>query len=401
MLGRGFRRTSLKVLVAGGGVAALETVLALRALAGHAVRLTLVAPNDAFVDRPWAGIAQAGRREARRLSLDEFARDIGAVLEHDAVESVDHRRRIVRTGSGRELAYDALVIAVGARATPVPAGVLALDDRNMSQDLAHLWEDIGAGVVGSVAFVVASVTTWSLPAYEVALLTRQHARQRGIELDVTIITPETKPLAVFGDQASAGVAEVLAAAGVHLFAAQNTELRPGELILDPSAQHLRFDRVVVVPQLVGPAIAGLPADANGFLPITAHAEVTGVEGVYAAGDATDFAVKQGGISAAQADAAAELIAARAGRAALPTSFDTHIHGMLLTGVGGFLYLSAHLEGGVARDSQISETPTWTPAAKIAAKYLGPYLDKVWEVSPPGHAYWHAWSFTDPEDTSLR
>jgi sulfide:quinone oxidoreductase len=400
MLGRGFRRTSLEVLVAGGGVAALEAVLALQALAGRRVRLTLVAPNDAFVYRPWGVVAPAGRREARRLPLDELARDVGAVWEHDAVESADHRRRIVRTGSGRELTYDALVIAVGAKTATVPAGALALDDRSMSQDLPPLWEDIDAGMVRSVAFVVASVTTWPLPAYEVALLTREHAREKGIELDVTIITPETKPLAVFGDQASAGVAEVLAAAGVHTFAAQNAEWRSGELILHPSAQHLRFDRVVVVPQLVGPAIAGLPADADGFLPITAHAEVTGVEGVYAAGDATDFAVKQGGIGAAQADSAAESIAARAGRAVPPTAFDTHIHGMLLTGAGEFLYLSAHLEGGVARESQVGETPTWSPAAKIAAKYLGSYLDKIWGESP-GRANWHAWSFTDSVDSSLR
>jgi sulfide:quinone oxidoreductase len=181
-------------------------------------------------------------------------------------------------------------------------------------------------------------------------------------------------------------------------------MRSGELILHPSERRLRFDRVVAVPQLVGPAIAGLPADADGFLPITVHAQVSGVERVYAAGDATDFPVKQGGIAAQQADAAAESIAALAGLAAPPQPFDTHIHGMLLAGRENhqhrYLYLSAHIEGGVARDSRISETPTWSPVAKIAARYLGPYLDKVWAVELPGVANWHAWSFTDRVDTSL-
>ena len=404
MLGRVFRRASLEVLVAGGGVAALETALGLRALARDRLRLTLVAPNDDFVYRPWAVAAPFGRRKARRLSLAVVAGDVGAVLEHDTVASVDHRRRVLHTGSQRELPYDALVIAVGARPTEVPAGALTLNDRSMSEDLPRLMEDIENGSVDSVAFVVPSLTTWPLPAYEVALLTREHAREKGIELDVTIITAEAKPLAVFGDQASAGVAEVLSAAGVQTLAGTSAEMRSGELIMHPSERHVRFDRVVAVPQLVGPAIAGLPADADGFLPITAHAQVSGVERVYAAGDATDFAVKQGGIAAQQADAAAESIAALAGLGGPPKPFDTHIHGMLLAGRENnqdrYLYLSAHLEGGVARDSRISETPTGSPVAKIAARYLGPYLDKLWAASPPGGAPRHAWYFTDTVDTGL-
>jgi sulfide:quinone oxidoreductase len=248
-----------------------------------------------------------------------------------------------------------------------------------------------------------SKTTWPLPAYEVALLMREHAREKGIELGVTIVTAEATPLDVFGDEASAGVAEVLSAAGVQTLTGTTAEMRSGDLILHPGERHVRFDRVMAVPQLVGPAIAGLPADADGFLPITRHAQVSGVERVYAAGDATDFPVKQGGIAAQQADAAAESIAALAGLPEPPQPFETHIHGMLLAGhhEDRYLYLSAHIEEGVARDSRISETPTSSPAAKIAARYLGPYLNKVWAVSPPGSENWHSWSFTDTVDTSRR
>jgi hypothetical protein len=39
-----------------------------------------------------------------------------------------------------------------------------------------------------------------------------------------------------------------------------------------------------------------------------------------------------------------------------------------------LYLSAHITGGHGSSSKVSETPTWSPAAKIAAKYLAPYLE---------------------------
>jgi sulfide:quinone oxidoreductase len=131
--------------------------------------------------------------------------------------------------------------------------------------------------------------------------------------------------------------------------------------------------VVALPLLVGPAITGLPADADGFLPVTAHCEVTGVEGVYAAGDATDFPVKYGGIAAQQADAAAASIATVAGAPTEPTPFDGVVHGLLMRGRNQPpLYFTARIEGGLAQDSRTSNTPTWSPEAKIAAHYLGPY-----------------------------
>jgi sulfide:quinone oxidoreductase len=136
--------------------------------------------------------------------------------------------------------------------------------------------------------------------------------------------------------------------------------------------------VVALPRLAGPAITGLPADADGFLPVTSRCEVTGIERVYAAGDATDFPVKYGAIAAQQADAAAASIAALAGAPAEPTPFDGVVHGALVSGrKHRRLYFTARIEGGLAQDSRTGDTPTWSPEAKIAARHLGPYLDKLW------------------------
>jgi hypothetical protein len=49
--------------------------------------------------------------------------------------------------------------------------------------------------------------------------------------------------------------------------------------------------------------------------------------------------------------------------------------MLLTG-GKPLYLSAHVTGGHGSSSELSDTPTWSPPSKIAAKYLAPYLHEL-------------------------
>ena len=139
--------------------------------------------------------------------------------------------------------------------------------------------------------------------------------------------------------------------------------------VSPGDRRLEFDRVIALPELVGPSVSGLPADDVGFIPIDDHCQVRGVPGVYAAGDATDFAIKHGGIASQQADAAAEAIAALAGVDIVPAPLRPVILGVLLTGEKP-LYISAHLTGGQGSSSEISETPTWSSPSKIAAKYSG-------------------------------
>ena len=73
-----------------------------------------------------------------------------------------------------------------------------------------------------------------------------------------------------------------------------------------------------MPRLVGPPLAGLPQTRHGFVPIDRHCRVTGLPGVYAAGDITTFPVKQGGIAAQQADVAAQAIALASGADVVPS-----------------------------------------------------------------------------------
>ena len=368
----------LKVVIAGGGVAALETALALHELAGDRVRLTLLAPAADFIYRPIAVLEPFVHMPPRHLSLAKFAGELNATLVQGTVASVDCQRRVLHTGSQRELPYDALVIAVGARTSDVLPDAVAIDVSRMDESLHGLIEEIEGGSVRSLAFV-ALAPTWPLPVYELALLVQEHAREKNVDLAVTIITSEQRPLAVFGESVSASVAAILADADTKTIVGARVESFSGELIVRPGGQQLRFDRVVAVPRLVGPAISGLPADADGFLPITSRCEVIGTEHVYAAGDATDFPVKYGSIAAQQADAAAASIAALAGAPTEPAPFDGVVHGYLISGrEQPRLYFSARIEGGLAQDSRTSDTPTWSPGAKIAAQYLGPYLDKLWE-----------------------
>jgi sulfide:quinone oxidoreductase len=372
----------LEVVIAGGGVAALETALAVHELAGDRVKLTLLAPTPDFIYRPVAVLEPFVHIPPRRLAVAKVAAEVSATLEHDSVAAVDCDRRVLHTGGQRELRYDVLVVAVGAKTKEAP-GVLAMDVSRMDESLHGVIEEIDSGSLRSLA-VVAPRSTWPLPAYEVALLAQRHAREQNVDLDITIITAEQQPLAVFGDIVSAGVAGLLADADIQVMGGAWVESSSGKLIVNPGGRELRFDHVVAVPRLVGPAITGLPADADGFLPVTSHCEVTGVQRVYAAGDATDFPVKFGGIAAQQADAAAASIASLAGAPTEPRPFDGIVHGVLLSGrKQGSLYFTARIERGLALESRISDTtPPWTTEAKITARYLGSYLDELWAAGPP-------------------
>jgi sulfide:quinone oxidoreductase len=94
--------------------------------------------------------------------------------------------------------------------------------------------------------------------------------------------------------------------------------------------------------------------------------------VFAAGDATDFPVKHGGLATQQADAAAESIAQLAGVEITPEPFNPTLHGFLLTGDRP-LFLRVLLSGGHGQTSEASTEELWWPPTKIVGRYLAPYL----------------------------
>ena len=367
--------TPFRVLIVGGGVGGLEAALALRDLAGDRVATTLLAPASEFVYRPMRVREPFGYSEARRYPLDDISRDIGIELVRDAFKWLDPDKRIVHTEAGEELGYDALLLAPGATLRPRFKHALTLDDSRLDEQLHGLIQDVEEGYVHKLAFISPTPMPWPLPLYELALMTSRRASDMNIDLSVTLATPEDAPLGVFGDKASQAVERLLEDNGILFIPSAHCETpAAGRVSITPGSRNLLVDRVVALPQLFGPSLPGVPLHAhNGFVPIDAHCKVTGLERVYAAGDATDFAVKFGGIAAQQADTAAEAIAALAGVAIEPTPFAPVLHGALLGGPRP-LYLSAHVTGGHGSSSEVSEAPTSSTPTKIVAKYLAPYLE---------------------------
>jgi sulfide:quinone oxidoreductase len=370
------------VLIAGGGIAGIEALLALRDLAEDRVEITLAAPEPDFVYKPLSVEEPFSLAPAERRALEPLASELGASFVQKALAAARPNEHVVELSDGSQSAYDALVVCVGGR--PRPAFRQATTFRATGQEL-----DIDELLKGKerVAFVVPPSGTWPLPIYELALMSRRRAEELGMrELALTVVTPETAPLIIFGTVASEAVASLLAARGIEVETATRAhESEDGELILSPGDRRLDAEAILALPEMIGPEIPGLPADDRGFIPIDENALVKAVDDVYAAGDGTTFPIKQGGLGTQQADAAAEHIAARFGAPIDPRPFHPILRGQLLTGEE-----SLHLQqdvGGGAGEGTASLDYLWWPPHKVGGRYLSPWLEGDTphpDLTPPRH-----------------
>ena len=189
---------------------------------------------------------------------------------------------------------------------------------------------------------------------------------------VTIVTPERRALSLFGDEASEAVGEELRSAGVELKTGAVARRDGSELVLEPAGERLRSQRIYAVPRLIGPALEGLPHDAEGFIVVGDDTRVDGCEHTWAAGDAVVSPLKFGGLATHQARRAAAGIARAAGVADVADPGEPVIHGRLLTGRG-----TRRLRGR----GDAEGAPLWWPQGKIAGEYLPRWLSEH-GVTPP-------------------
>jgi sulfide:quinone oxidoreductase len=372
---------NFRVLIAGGGVAALEAALCLRELAGDRIDITMLCPQTEFVYRPMRVREPFAYGGARHYPLAEIARDLDIELRHDAFKWLDADEQLVHTLGVERIEYDALLLAMGAKTWPAFSHVITLDDSRLDDQLHGLIQDLEGGYLHSLAFVAPSRMAWPLPIYELALMTAQRAYDMNVDVSITLVTPEDAPLAVFGGKVSEKLQQVLVANGILTLTSAHCEVpAQGKLIVHPGSRTLAVDRILALPNLNGPSTPGVPKGSpDGFIPVDAYCQVRGLERVYAAGDATDFAVKHGGIAAQQAVTAAHGIAALAGADVEVKPFAPVINGVLLS-LDKPLYMSAQITGGHGSSAEISEAPTWSTPAKIAAQYLTPYLEQLDQIA---------------------
>jgi sulfide:quinone oxidoreductase len=355
----------LDVVVAGGGVAGLEGLLAVRALAGDRVNLSLIAPDADFSYRPMAVAEPFSLGRAHRVPLSRFAEEADAELVIQAVVGVDDGSGEVRLSDGSTRSFDALLAAPGGRTVTGVERATTWWPGGDSEIYGGLLRDLEEGYSKRLAIVVPPGAVWPLPAYELALMTAGEVKSMGQQdVRITVVTPEHAPLSLFGEEASAAVADELAKAGIAVKTGVVARPSEGGLRLEPGDEMLDAQRVYAVPRLVGPALEGLPYDDEGFILAGDDSLVQGATRTWAAGDGIQSPVKFGGLATHQARLAAAAIAQLAGVQDVPDPGEPVLHGRLLTGRG---------MRRLAGRGDAEGAPLWWPSGKIAGEYLPRWL----------------------------
>jgi sulfide:quinone oxidoreductase len=373
-----------KVVIAGGGVAGAEAALALRDLGRGRIDLHLYDGSGEFVFRPLAVGEPFGAARALRYDLRRLSAHCGASFHLAWVAAVDPQRKHVVTAEGERVPYDQLIVVPGARMLEAVPGAVTFRGAPEGDAANDVIAELRDGRLRRIVFTVPEGRGWSLPLYELALLglTERGQPAGGGETRITIVTPEDLPLEVFGRRAGEQVSALLAERGVELITgAVPIEFGGGRLRI-ASGEDVIADAAIALPRLEGRRIEGIPHDDHGFIPIDEQSRVIGLDDVYAAGDATAFPVKQGGIAAQQADAAAEAIAAAAGAELDPRPFDPVLRGILWTGEGArYLYGRPGARG--EEESGLGEQPRGgLHNSKVVARYLTPFIDSAAAEADP-------------------
>ncbi len=368
-------------MVAGGGFAAVEALLALRALLGDRAQLTVVAPTDRLACRPAAATEVFDAEPPRGYDLPAIAADVGARLRRDRVQAIAPEMHRVRLRSFATLPYDALVLALGARAQVAIPGALTFRDQRDVPQMRRLLGELRAGAVRRIAFAVPSGCSWPLPLYQLALLTARHAAERRLDAEMIVVSPARAPLDLFGPDCSRLVRGLLRERGVRFIGGSvPAEVRRGGSLALQFGGTIDVDRVVAAPQLCGPRLSGLPGRWWGFVPVDDRGRVEGLQDVYAAGDMTSFPIMEAGIAAQQADVIAHTIAAAAGepREPIPEAAAAvhQLHARLLGGTRP-LALRGRVErrGGRTLGGHAFREPVGPLSAppRLGGRYLGEYL----------------------------
>lgn len=379
------------MLIAGGGIAAAEAALALRAFAGDRARIEILAPGETMVLAPTAPAAAFDGGSSVEVPLSRVAETAGATLRRGALAEVDAAASIAITRNGERISFSDLIVAVGARRVSyLDEPVLTFRGPEDVPAFQRLLDVVENGALRDIetrlAVVIPPGPGWPLPAYELVLQASERLSRAGIDdmVPLSLVTAEEAPLAAFGPRAGEVMAADLAAAGVAVWtSAVLTSWTMGQLHLVSGAS-VDVDRVVSLPSLRGPGLPGLPSDPQGFIRTDAEGRVADVDHVFAVGDAGAFPLKQGGIACQQADTVASLIARERGAKVEPVPFEPVLRGVVETSEMR-RYLRVDIGGGHDESAGVTSThdPLWWPPGKVAGRFLAPFLAGMpleWELA---------------------
>ena len=267
-----------RVVIVGGGPAGVACAEALRAEGSQASITLLSGEGSDPVDRPnLSKDYLAGNAPEEWVFLRTADALAGSNIDfvRETATAIDTGKKLVKTAH-RELPYDALLLATGAEPIKLPIDGASLPHVHVLRSLAD--SRTIAGAKGPVAIIGASFI-----GLEVA------ASLRARNLDVTVIAPETVPLArVLGDDVGAFIKRVHEGKGVQFrLGRKPARIEAARVVLDDGSEVAAATVVMgvgVKPRLDLAQAAGLAIDRG----VVVDADLLAAPGVWAAGDIARF-----------------------------------------------------------------------------------------------------------------
>ena len=266
------------VVIVGGGAAGVACAEALRA-EGHRGTITIVNGEGSDpVDRPNLSkdyLAGAAPEEWAYLRTADALAASNVTLVSEAATAIDPKAHTVRVASGRDLPWDALLLATGAEPVRLPLDGASLPHVHTLRTLADS-RTIGAAATATTQAVI-------IGASFIGLEVAASLRARGAA--VTVVGPEAVPLArVLGDDVGAFVRTVHEGKGVAFQLGRKPQSITADHVLLDDGTKLPANLVVmgvgVRPRTQLAEAAGLRVDRG----VVVDAELRAASDIWAAGD---------------------------------------------------------------------------------------------------------------------
>lgn len=310
------------ILVLGGGFAGLEAAFLLHMNLGQRAHITLVSDQERFLFKPNTIYIPFGMDpEELYIPLDKPTAKQGIEFVHAQAQAINPVKMVVET-SKRNLPYDYLVVATGARMRPeeipglsehaqtifTPAEMLKL-----RAGLLRVLEAAKQGKHQQVLFLVPPFNKCSGPLYELVFMVETWLRRNKVRDKVAMVysTFEQGYIQAFGPRLNDLVEQEFAGRGVTGHKQHVAQRVEADHVEYANGAALPYDLLVSFPPYVaGMNFPGLPSDDRGFVSVELGSrQVTAHPNIYVPGDAGDFPVKQAFLAFLQADAVASHITA--------------------------------------------------------------------------------------------
>ena len=393
--------TGKTILILGGGVGGIVAANELRLRLPRFHRVIIVEKDQDHAFAPSFLWLMTGDRRPERIvtPVSRLVRK-GVEVVHAGVTAIDIAGRQVNTTQGT-LAYDYLVIALGAQLAPeaIPGLKEGAYSFYTFEETIRLRDALSQFKGGIVALVVSSLP-YKCPGapHEAAMLIEDYFRGRGLldKVQVQLYTPEPQPMPVAGSQLGEAVTQMLTSKGIAFHPLHKLiSVDPQNYMLSfDGKEPVSYDILIAIPPHRGPRIvreAGLANEA-GWVPVDRSTLKTKHGNVYAIGDITAISIpgrwkpdvpmtlpKAGVFAHNQAEVVAQRIVDEINGIAPKAEFCGPGYCMLEAGEG--------LAGFAFGDFFAEPSPKLELRNMGRAWHIGKVLFEQWWLSPFGFKKW--------------